>query len=79
MSVWSKPGCAWSQRRHNGMTVDRTPVLDVVNTLRSRGHAVEPDETFEPWRVDQGLWISDEQLTILAVVAGLRDGPGRAQ
>ena len=61
------------------MTVDHDSVLDSVNTLRARGHAVEPDEAFEQWRVDEGPWISDEQLTILAVLAGLRDGPGRVQ
>ena len=61
------------------MMVDHDPVLDAANTLRARGHAVEPDAEFERWRVDEGPWISDEQLTTLAVLAGLREGPGRAQ
>lgn len=61
------------------MTVDHDPILDAVTTLRACGHAVEPDEEFGRWRVDEGPWISDKQLTTLAVLAGLRDGPGRAQ
>jgi len=61
------------------MTEGHNPILDAVNGLRARGHTVEPDEAFERWRVDDGPWISDDELLALAVRAGLRDGPGRAQ
>ncbi len=59
--------------------VDDDPVLDAVAALRSCGHTVEADETFERWRIDGGDWISFGALLALAMWLGLREGPGRAQ
>ncbi|MCJ2073180.1 hypothetical protein MKK75_31090 [Methylobacterium sp. J-030] len=60
------------------MVDSQDAILDAASVLRARGHAVEADADLELWHVDAD-WITDEQLLVLAVLAGLRDGPGRAQ
>ena len=61
------------------MIPDGDPIAEAVAVLTSRGHAVEPDDDFENWRVDGGDWLSAGDLLAWAIVLGLSGGVGGLQ
>ena len=53
------------------MPESQDAILDAANALRLCRHIVEPDADSERWRVDDGDWIIDAELLVLAVLVGL--------
>lgn len=55
------------------------PELDAIAVLQCHGYMLEPDDDFACWRIDGGDWITLNEVFVLALRLGLREGPGRAQ